>query len=47
MVRLWPAYDFGTSMEWLAAFSRLEELRAGRRLPRVTGVTDSIRVVEL
>lgn len=45
--RLWLAYDLGDSMEWLAAFPRLEELRISRRLPRLTGVPDGIRVLEL
>ncbi|MFK8848244.1 hypothetical protein [Streptomyces sp. Ac-502] len=45
--RLWPAYGLGASMEWLAAFPRLEELWISRRMPAVTGVPDGIRVVEL
>ncbi|WP_167538588.1 NACHT domain-containing protein [Streptomyces albofaciens] len=47
LVRLWLAYGVGTSMAWLAAFPRLEELRISRRLPPVTGVPDGIRVIEL
>ncbi|MFH8408014.1 NACHT domain-containing protein [Streptomyces sp. NPDC018019] len=44
---LWLAYDLGISLEWLAAFPRLEVLLVGGKLPRVTGVPDGIRVIEL
>ncbi|MFD7662786.1 NACHT domain-containing protein [Streptomyces sp. NPDC059788] len=47
LTRLWLAYDLGISMEWLAAFPRLETLVVGSRLPRVCGVPDGVRVIEL
>ncbi|MCB5912133.1 NACHT domain-containing protein [Streptomyces sp. SF28] len=47
LTRLWLAYDLGVSMEWLAAFPRLDTLTVGTRIGPVSGVPDGIRVIQL
>ncbi|MFG2893783.1 NACHT domain-containing protein [Streptomyces sp. NPDC048248] len=47
LTRLWLGYDLGVSMEWLAAFPRLEILMIGNRIRPVTGIPEDIRVIQL